>query len=225
MPMTQEDLAQYQDCKSLTLEAFENLNVLQEHQDIEALYLTHWYKIESLDLEPLALLQNLKYLYLGTSTSWDGTNKTLSVHSFEPIASLGALEMVQIIGVIPQIGRLSPFAQLPSLVKISVGNTNFYQLEDFAQLSHSSPGLKGLAPITEMNFSTRCAKCQSKLQLYLEGAKPRARKYVCPKCNIKLIRKHLHRWNEAGGMPCYDRVDQLSAEELIQLFSNKNKTN
>src|SRR5207247_1275470 len=96
-----------------------------------------------------------------TTIGWDGTNRHLTVDSFEPLVRLKRLELLQILGVVPNHGRLEPLTRMVSLRKLSIGSTSFYQLEDFAALSVSLPHAReSLRPVCQMNFVTTCRRCQ-----------------------------------------------------------------
>lgn len=220
MPITYDDLLSFAACNKLTLDGLTDLTALDTHEDVEFLVLSHWYAIDSLNLEPIRRLSRLRFLCLATDHSWDGTNRNLLVDSFQPLVSLHNLEMLHILGVYPKNGGVEPIARIPNLRKISIGNTNKYQLEDFAILSSLRPNLEGASPIDQMNFLTKCKKCNERHELYLNGTKPGAKRFACPKCNINLIRKHLQLWNVHGGVPVFHDVSKLDPDTIYQLFRN-----
>ena len=221
MPLTVSELAKFEGMNRVDLHGFTDLSSFKGNPDIQVLSLNHWYKLSSLDLEPLKNLKDLRFLSLSTDLNWDGTNRHLLVDTFEPLTALGRLEVVEILGVVPKRDGISPIGGIGSLQKVSIGNTNHYQLEDFAQLSSMNPGLKGVAPVSQMNFTTKCGKCNKKNELFLQGAKPRAKKYVCPDCNLSLIKRHLKRWNDAEGQPRYANLDAMDGNEIYEEFRNK----
>ncbi|HYC71055.1 MAG TPA: hypothetical protein VEB66_07615 [Opitutaceae bacterium] len=206
---------------ALALDGCRTLDELAEHRDLEVLSLEHFPAVRS--LEPLRILRKLRYLSLTSQVGWDGTNRHLLVDSFEPLTSLKKLEVIQMLGVVPKRGRLEPLARIPSLRKVSIGNTNFYQLEDFARLAAEAPRLQAsLRPVRQMNFVSECRRCRRFPLLFLDGTKPRLPRYVCPACNRKQILAHLARWNAAGGRPRFEGYDDRSPEELLAEFGNPN---
>lgn len=221
MPLTVSELAKFERLNRLDLHSFTDLSTVEVNPDIQSLCLSHWYKLSSLDLQPLTNLKDLRFLSFSTDLNWDGTNRHLLVDTFEPLTALSRLEVVEILGVVPKRDGIDPIGRICSLQKVSIGNTNHYQLEDFARLSSMNPGLKGVAPISQMNFTTKCGKCKKKNELFLQGAKPRAKKYACPDCNLTLIKRHLKRWNNAKGVPRYANLDALDADEIYEEFRNK----
>ncbi len=208
---------------SYWLDAFESLDDIKQKTDAQFLSLSHWYKLESLDLSPISKLKNIRGLTLSTTLSWDGSNRHLLVNSFSPLAELPNLESLHIHGVIPQDNDISPLGRISSLKEIILSHSNYYQVEHYAKLSAQNPELKGCEPITEMNFILTCKKCNSERMLYLNGTKPRARRYVCPKCNIKLILSHIARWNQAGGLPQHS-LEGMKPREIWEIFGNPNAT-
>ncbi|MCW5552811.1 MAG: hypothetical protein KIS67_11710 [Verrucomicrobiae bacterium] len=221
--LSAKDLKKYHGRPSLRLVDPESLAALEQSRKIEVLSLNHFHRIRS--LEPLSSLTNLRALFLTTTNGWDGTNRHLLVETFEPLVALRRLEIVQILGVVPERDRLQPLSRMPSLEKLSIGNTSFYQLEDFAGLSVALPRARGsLQPIYQMNFISRCRRCKKHALLFLAGAKQRSPRYVCPACGKKKIISHLQRWNSAGGVPQYDAPEKLGVADLMDTFGNPNAT-
>jgi hypothetical protein len=218
---TLQDTASFNGRPTLRLDGCDSLACLSDMPDLEVLAIQHFPKITS--LEPLRSLSNLRYLSLTTTIGWDGTNRHLLVDSFEPLVFLKKLELVQILGVVPKRGRLEPLSRIASLRKLSIGSTNFYQLEDFAALSVSLPRAReSLRPVCQMNFVSTCRRCRKYPLLFLEGAKPRSPRYACPFCGKKKILSHLERWNSAGGAPQFPGAEEISPADLIKKFGNPN---
>jgi hypothetical protein len=213
----QIEISEFNGLKCLSLQDFTSLEILSEHRDIEALNLRHFPKIVSLNLEPVSQLEQLKYLSLSTIPGWDGSGKTLNIDSFLPLTALKNLKEISIIDVIPLKDGVEPIGKIKSLEKVSLAR-KFYQLEDYAKLKKLMPQLEGIEPISQMNFRSMCKKCKSFPQLHLDGTKPRVQTYVCPKCNIKSINKHLLRWQDAEGEPSYQEYVNASPEILLQKF-------
>jgi hypothetical protein len=221
--LSTKDLQEYRGRPTLELVAPDSLAALKQSPEIEVLTLNHFTKIRS--LSPLSSLTNLRALSLETTASWDGTNRHLIVETFEPLIALQKLEVIQILGVVPERDRLQPLTNIPRLAKVSIGNSNFYQLEDFVALSIALPRARqSLQPVYQMNFVSRCRQCQKHPLLFLAGAKPRSPRYVCPDCGRKKIVSHLERWNRAGGLPRYDSPDYLNAADFLEKFGNPNAT-
>jgi hypothetical protein len=219
--ITLEDTERFHGRPTLRLDGCDSLSCLGESPDLEVLVLQHFPKITS--LEPLRSLTKLRYLSLTTTPGWDGTNRYLSVDTFEPLVSLKKLELLQILGVVPKRGCLEPLGHIASLRKLSIGNTSFYQLEDFAALSVALPlARKSLQPVCQMNFISMCRRCRMHPLLFLEGAMPRSPRYVCPSCGKKKIVAHLDRWNRADGKPEFTGAEEMSPVELVELFGNPN---
>jgi len=218
---TLQDTKSFSGRPTLRLDSCESLACLTDVPDLEVLAIQHFPKISS--LEPLRSLSNLRYLSLTTTIGWDGTNRHLTIDSFEPLVSLQKLELVQILGVVPKWGRLEPLSRIASLRKLSIGGTSFYQLEDFAALSVALPRAReSLRPVSQMNFVSTCRRCQKYPLLFLEGAKPRSPRYACPSCGKKKIISHLARWNSVGGLPQFSNPEEMSPTQLIEEFGNPN---
>lgn len=219
MALTLQDTARFKGRPTLRLDGCDSLACLKERPELEVLIMENFPKITS--LEPLRALSELRYLCLTTTVGWDGTNKHLSVDSFEPLVSLKKLELLKILAVVPTHGRLEPIGRITSLQKLTIGNSNFYQLEDFAALSVALPGAReSLRPVCQMNFVTLCRRCKKYPELFLEGAKPRSPRFACPSCGKKKILSHLERWNRAGGLPQFPPVNEWSATDLLKEFGN-----
>lgn len=216
--LTLDDMKRFQSRPTLFFDGCSTLETLNEVDGLEVLHLRHFPKIHS--LEPLARLSTLRFLSLSTTPGWDGSNRFLTVDSFEPLVFLRKLELLQIIAVVPANGRLAPLSRIPSLKKVIIGG-NFYQLEDFAALSVSLvKARESLRPVCQTNLLTICPKCQKYPLLFIEGAKPRCPRFVCPDCGRKKIHSHLERWNQAGGVPKYTFAEDVAPEVLIKEFGN-----
>ena len=194
-----------------------SLDVLAEHQDIEALFIRHFPKAEGLDLSPIVNCKSLQELSLSTLPGWDGSGKTLKIKSFTPLKQLKKLSKLSVLDVIPLEDGVEPLKEIKSLEEVKLVR-KFYQLEDYAAIKNALPKVKGLEPIKQMNFKSLCSKCGEYPELHLEGTKPRSRSYVCPSCNIKAINKHLERWAAAKGLPSYKELIDAAPEELLKQF-------
>jgi DNA-directed RNA polymerase subunit RPC12/RpoP len=215
--LTFADLTKYQGRPAVRLDSPSSIGGIDP--GIEVLSLTHFPRVQ--DLSPLAALTRLRSLSLSKSASWDGTSRDLHVRSFEPLTALRSLETLQILGVVPEVGRLEPIGRMTHLTRVSIGNTSFYQLDDFAALAVALPHARAsLSPIYQMNVVSMCPRCQLLPELYLAGALPRTPKYACPTCGHKRIVAHLERWNRAGGQPAYPNPGLLRPDALFRLFRN-----
>jgi hypothetical protein len=215
--LTLADLAKYQGRPAFRLDNPASLAGIDPATEV--LGLTNFARIR--DLAPLTALTRLRSLSLSKSASWDGTNRDLHVASFEPLVALSTLETLQILGVVPEVGRLEPISRITSLTRVSIGNTSFYQLDDFAALSVALSGARtSLSPVYQMNVVSMCKRCQELPLLFLAGALPRTPKYACATCGHKKIVAHLERWNRAGGVPAYPNPGLLTPEALFRLFRN-----
>ncbi|WP_105200822.1 hypothetical protein [Pseudoalteromonas sp. T1lg10] len=201
----------------LFIEECTSLEILSEHQDIEALFVRHFPKAEGLDLGPVVNCKSLSEISLSTLPGWDGSGKTLKIKSFAPLLNLKNLKTLRVLDVTPLEDGIEPLKEIKSLNEISLAR-KFYQLEDYAAIKNALPYIQGLEPITQMNFKSMCSKCSNYPELHLEGTKPRARSYVCPKCNIKAINRHLERWAMAKGSPSYEEFIDATPEELHKQF-------
>ncbi|MFS1422876.1 hypothetical protein [Shewanella sp. 10N.286.48.B5] len=201
----------------LSIEECTSLEILSEHPDIDALFIRHFPKIEGLDLNPIVNCKQLSELSLSTIPGWDGSGKTLKIKSFSPLAELKNLKEIRVLDVIPLEDGIEPLKEIKSLNSINLAR-KYYQLEDYASIKSALPMIQGLEPIKQMNFKSLCSKCNKYPELYLEGTKPRARAYVCPKCNIKAINKHLERWKIANGTPSYEEFIGATPEDLHKQF-------
>ncbi len=218
MPITEQDVKKYEGCKTTELNDIVSLNPSELDPGTEVLTLDHFHRVDTLNLGPLADLRDLRFLSLSTTPTWDGSGRTLKVDTFAHCSDLPKLEVIQIIGVVPQKDRLKPLERINSLSVASIGNTRFYTIEDFAGLSRALPQLKGVQPLCRMNFVSRCKRCKWRPLLFLQGALPRVKAYVCPKCDHSAICRHLDAWNEADGVPFYPSPERLSPRQVRKLF-------
>jgi hypothetical protein len=218
MPITQRDIKKFEGCETIELHDIVSLSESELDPGTEVLILDHFHRVDTLCLDPLADLRNLRFLSLSTTTTWDGSGRTLKVDTFSHCSDLPKLEVIQILGVVPLEDRLKPLEKINSLRVVSIGNTRFYTIEDFAGLSRALPKLKGVQPLCRMNFVSRCESCKWRPLLFLQGAPPRAKAYVCSKCDHSAICRHLDAWNEADGVPSYPSPETLSPRQIRKLF-------
>lgn len=142
---------------------------------------------------PLADLSKLRSLKLALLTSKLMNGKTQTISSYQPLASLKALEELVIEGIIPKTGGLSPLWNLPKLRQLDCDNR--YGIDDYAGLRRHQPKLAcpWLQPLREAR-SCDCPKCGVK-GVVLCGSKPR--RVICPKCKAKMVAAHEAAWQTA----------------------------
>jgi len=80
---------------------------------LERLRVLHFPNVTS--LAPLAGLQRLRSVILESLPSWDATRKRLIVESIAPLATLPALESLQLLGVVPETKSLAALESAGSL--------------------------------------------------------------------------------------------------------------
>lgn len=67
------------------------------------------------DLDPLAQLGQLESLSLETLPSWDASGKRQVVSSLQPISQLQSLRHLELLGVVPADGKLTPLFDLKAI--------------------------------------------------------------------------------------------------------------
>jgi ribosomal protein S27AE len=107
-----------------------------------------------------------------------------------------------LLGVRPRDLDLSPLARMRHLREIEVSGVPDFTVEHYARLAMALPETAGrcLQPYVEIPGVGACGKCGGRSVL-LNGTPPRARKWVCPKCNPKLLAAHVERWEALTGKP------------------------
>jgi hypothetical protein len=146
-------------------------------------------------LDGAAALAGINYLVISTPPTWDGTNRRIEVDSFKPLTSLTSLERLVLLGVRPKDLDLSPIASMTHLKDVDIGGVPEFTIEHYAKLSAALPNAEGrcLQPYFEIKGLVFCKKCRTG-QVMLTGTAPRARKWMCPKCNAKKIAEHVRLW-------------------------------
>jgi hypothetical protein len=150
------------------------------------------------DLSPLSGLRTLRELVLSTPPGSDGSGRVIDVHSLAPLAALASLERLVLIGVRPRDLDLAPLAGMKHLRELEISHVKEFTLEQYARLAAALPNTGGrtLTPHRTIPGVGLCRKCGGQ-QVLLNGAPPRARKWLCPKCQQKLIAAHVARWEAA----------------------------
>jgi hypothetical protein len=128
-------LAQFRNITALSLasypdDTFEALSTLTALQYLSVL---HFPRVSS--LAPLGRLEALETLSLASLPSWDASGKVLSVDSFEPIAGLTNLRHLELFGVRPSRGGLSPLLACKSLRSARFSKLKKAEVATFYQTS------------------------------------------------------------------------------------------
>jgi len=151
-------------------------------------------KLRTLDGAP----PNLRELVLSTVTGSDGSGRCIEIASLKPLERLRHLERLILLQVRPADLDLSPIMAMSHLKEVDIGGVPELTVEHYAKLAAAVPHAEGrcLQPYVTISGIGRCKTCQGQSVL-LNGAPPRARKWVCPTCNAKLLAAHVSRWNAA----------------------------
>ncbi len=148
-------------------------------------------------LEGIESLEKLQELVLATPTGSADSGPPIAVKSFAPLERLPGLARLILQRVRPDDLDLSPIMRMVQLQDVDIGGVPEFTIEHYARLARALPNAKGrcLSPYVVIQGIGRCSKCQGQSVL-LNGAAPRARKWVCPKCNAKLLAAHVARWEQ-----------------------------
>ena len=146
-------------------------------------------------LDGAAALAGVKNLVISTPPTWDGTSRKVEVDSFKPLTALTSLERLILLSVRPKDLDLSVIGTMTHLKDVDVGGVPEFTIEHYAKLSAALPNAEGrcLQPYFEIKNLAFCRKCRTG-QVMLTGTAPRARKWMCPKCNEKKIAEHVRLW-------------------------------
>ena len=149
-------------------------------------------------LNGIEALAGVKNLVISTPPTWDGTTRKIEVESLKPLAKLSSLERLVLTGVRPKDLDLSPVAGMTHLKEVDIGGVPEFTIEHYARLAAALPNAEGrcLQPYVEIKGVGFCKKCKGQ-QVLLNGAPPKARKWLCPKCNEKKIAEHVSSWERA----------------------------
>jgi hypothetical protein len=153
-------------------------------------------------LEGVQNLAKLQEVVLSTPTGSAGSGRCIAVRSFAPLERLPQLARLVLQGVRPEDLDLSPIMRMLQLQEVDIGGVPEFTIEHYARLAQALPHAKGrcLAPYVTIRGVGRCRKCHAQSVL-LNGAAPRARKWVCPTCNARLLSAHVARWEQLTGRP------------------------
>jgi len=95
-----------------------SLEVLSPIRGLQLLHIVHLPGVSS--LEPLAALVKLRKVSLETLPSWDSSNRVTTVESLRPLASLPALEELELFGVVPVSKDIGELFESKSLKRVSI---------------------------------------------------------------------------------------------------------
>ena len=122
----------------------------------------------------------------------------IDVASYAPLAALTALERLVLTAVRPRDLDLSAIARMTHLRELDISGVPEFTVEDYAKLAAALPRTEGrcLQPYIQIKGVGFCRKCKGP-QVLLNGAPPRARKWICPVCQEKALAAHVQRWEAA----------------------------
>jgi hypothetical protein len=146
-------------------------------------------------LDGAAALAGVKNLVISTPPTWDGTSRKIEIDSFKPLTALTSLERLILQSVRPNDLDLSSIAQMTHLKDVDIGGVPEFTIEHYARLAAALPNAEGrcLQPYFEIKNLAFCKKCKAGMVM-LNGTPPRARKWMCPKCNEKKLAAHVRTW-------------------------------
>jgi hypothetical protein len=173
--------------------AFESLTPLAALAGVEVLKMQDSGALRTLD--GIASLQGVKNLVISTPPSWDGTARRVEIDSFAPIAKLTSLERLILQSVRPNDLDLTPIMGMTHLKDLDIGGVPEFTIAQYARLAAALPDTEGrcLQPYFEIKNLAFCKKCKAGMVM-LNGTAPRARKWLCPKCNEKKLAEHVRLW-------------------------------
>jgi hypothetical protein len=154
-------------------------------------------------LAGLEALSGLRVLVVSPPPSWEGSDRRLEVESYAPLQSLAKLEQLTLLRVRPRDLDLAPIRAMRHLEELHLAGVPDFTIEHYARLAAALPETQGrsLQPWTEIEGVGRCGRCNGKTVL-LTAPRPRARQWLCPKCNAKKLAEYLAEWEahkRAGG--------------------------
>lgn len=175
---------------------FDSLKPLAVLAGIEVLKIQDSGALRSLD--GAAALLGIKNLVISTPPTWDGSNRRTEVPSLKPLQALQSLNRLLLLGVRPKDLDLSPIMKMTHLTEVDVGGVPEFTLAHYAKLAVALPHAEGrcLQPYFVIKGVGFCKKCKGQ-QALLNGAPPRARKWLCPICNKKKLDEHVAMWDKA----------------------------
>jgi hypothetical protein len=177
---------------------FQSLEALAGFARLEVLKIQGAPKLGT--LKGVECLKSVREFVLSTTPGSDGSGECIEVESFAPLERVMGLTRLVLLGVRPHDLDLSPIMRMHRLEELEVSGVPEFTMEHYARLAVALPGTAGrcLQPFVEIPGVGICRKCQ-KRQVLLNGAPPKARKWVCPQCNAKLLAAHVMRWETLTG--------------------------
>lgn len=153
-------------------------------------------------LAGLERLGSLEELMLSTPPEWDGRGRYINVESYRPIASLQCLTTLVITGIRPNDRSLDPLGELRRLRTLELAHQPDFTLEDLARLAARLPGVEGraLKPSFTIPGIATCRKC-GEPKAFVNGARPGARKWLCPRCAAAALEAHHEEWRRIEQAP------------------------
>ena len=172
---------------------FDSLKPLAVLAGIEVLKIQDSGALRSLD--GADALKGLKNLVISTPPSWDGTPRKTEVDSLKPLGALSSLDRLLLLGVRPKDLDLSTIMKMTHLKEVDIGGVPEFTIAHYAKLSVALPDAQGrcLGPYYVIKGVGFCKKCKGQ-QVLLNGAPPKTRKWLCPKCNEKKLAEHVRAW-------------------------------
>ena len=136
----------------------------------------------------------------GGPTGSSGARRLIHVPSYAPLERLDHLQRLILDEVRPDDLDLSPITRMSQLREVDIGGVPEFGVEEYARLAAALPHAKGrcLQPYFTIKGVGFCKKCKGQ-EVLLVGAPPRKRKFVCPRCNQKLLAAHLAKWEHVTG--------------------------
>jgi hypothetical protein len=179
---------------------FESLRELAPLTRLEVLKISGAPHLKSLD--GIEALPQLEELVLGTPTGSSGSGRRIEISSFAPLERLTNLKRLILFDVRPADLDLGPIMRMTHLEDFDIGGVPEFVVEHYAALARALPNTQGrsLTPYVIIPGVGRCKKCGGQ-EMLLNGTPPRARRWVCPSCNPKLLAAHVGKWEELTGKP------------------------
>ena len=122
----------------------ESLEILAGLRELRYLRILHLPEVTA--LTPLANLTSLVTLRLDTLPSWDSSRRKTTIESLTPLASVTALEHIELLGVVPVDRSLAPLEACSSL---KTGRFHLIPKAEVARFFTVSPAKNAFSPPPE----------------------------------------------------------------------------
>jgi hypothetical protein len=177
---------------------FESLEAILPFNGLQILKIRAAPRLRGLD--GIERLSSLRELVISAPPSERAAPVT--VESFAVLERATTLRRLILHGVRPADLDLAPVARMRWLEELDITGVPEFGIEHYAKLAAALPdtGGRSLQPYVTIPGIGRCRKCNGRSVL-LNGAPPRARKWVCPTCNAKILGAHVARWEALTGRP------------------------